>query len=84
MKVEVPNQEGRDGGVEVKGKEHGHARLIINIVIECDDVQEGGPIMHIYDEEGGVAAQVMSYHQLPWEPGDEQHVLTSGEVTGLS
>ena len=65
VEVEVPNQEGGDGGVEVESKERGHARLVVNIVVKGYGVQEGGPVMHINDKEGGVATQVVSDRQPP-------------------
>ena len=69
MEDEIPNQKGGDGGVEIEGKECGQTQLNIDIVVEGDNVQEGGPIMHIQNEEGGVSAQVVLDHQSPWEAG---------------
>ena len=69
MEVEVPNQEGGDGGVEVEGEECVHARLVVNVMVEGDDAEEGGAVMHVHNEQGRVAAQVVAHHQPPGEAG---------------
>ena len=67
MEVEVPNEDGGDGGVEVEGEERGHARLVINVVVKGDDAEEGGAVVHIHNEHGRMAAQVVTRHQPPGE-----------------
>ena len=69
MEVEVPNQEGGDSGVEVEGEERGQARLVVNIMIEGDDAEEGGAVVNVHNEQGQVPTQVMTHHQPPGEAG---------------